>query len=86
MVPEEGRKVLLDINLREVELEPSVDLADVASKLEGYSGADITNVCRSVGAWQAESLAVLAGWCHAHRWLLALPFFLLFLSLTNGLM
>lgn len=42
----EGRKVLLDINLREVELEPLVDLTEVASKLEGYSGADITNVCR----------------------------------------
>lgn len=42
----EGRKVLLDINLREVECEPSVDLAEVAEKLDGYSGADITNVCR----------------------------------------
>lgn len=77
---------MLDINLREVELEPTVDLADVASKLEGYSGADITNVCRSVGAWQAEGLAVLVGWCQAPRWHLALPFLLLFLSVTNGLM
>ena len=44
----EGRQVLLDINLREVERDPTVDLADIASKLDGYSGADITNVCRSV--------------------------------------
>ncbi|KAK7476373.1 hypothetical protein BaRGS_00032373 [Batillaria attramentaria] len=42
----DGRKVLLDINLREVELEQSVDLQEVAEKLDGYSGADITNVCR----------------------------------------
>ncbi|XP_076445056.1 katanin p60 ATPase-containing subunit A1-like isoform X2 [Babylonia areolata] len=42
----EGRRVLLDINLREVELEAGVDLDQVAEKLEGYSGADITNVCR----------------------------------------
>lgn len=44
----EGRKALLEINLREVELEPTVDLAEIAEKLDGYSGADITNVCRLV--------------------------------------
>jgi len=43
----EGRKKLLEINLREVELSPDVDLDAVAAKLDGYSGADITNVCRS---------------------------------------
>lgn len=42
----EGRKKLLEINLREVELAPDVDLALIAEKLDGYSGADITNVCR----------------------------------------
>lgn len=42
----DGRKTLLDINLKEVELESTVNLGEVAQKLEGYSGADITNVCR----------------------------------------
>lgn len=42
----EGREALLKINLREVKVDLSVDLADIAKKLEGYSGADITNVCR----------------------------------------
>lgn len=42
----EGRKKLLEINLREVELASDVDLAGIAEKLDGYSGADITNVCR----------------------------------------
>jgi katanin p60 ATPase-containing subunit A1 len=42
----EGREALLKINLREVKLEPNVNLKDIASKLKGYSGADITNVCR----------------------------------------
>ncbi|XP_044765909.1 katanin p60 ATPase-containing subunit A-like 1 [Coccinella septempunctata] len=42
----EGREALLRINLREVKLDPEVNLADIAEKLDGFSGADITNVCR----------------------------------------
>ncbi|XP_001601295.1 katanin p60 ATPase-containing subunit A-like 1 [Nasonia vitripennis] len=42
----EGREALLKINLREVKVDDSVNLSDIAEKLEGYSGADITNVCR----------------------------------------
>lgn len=45
---DEGREALLKINLREVKVDSSVNLADIAKKLEGYSGADITNVCRWV--------------------------------------
>jgi katanin p60 ATPase-containing subunit A1 len=41
-----GRSALLRINLREVTLDDDVDLDEVASKLEGYSGADVTTVCR----------------------------------------
>ncbi|XP_077392093.1 katanin p60 ATPase-containing subunit A-like 1 isoform X2 [Festucalex cinctus] len=41
-----GRVELLKINLREVELAADVDLDQIAEKTEGYSGADITNVCR----------------------------------------
>ena len=42
----EGRRQLLDINLKGVPLKDDVDLDEIATKLEGYSGADITNVCR----------------------------------------
>ncbi|KAK7603768.1 hypothetical protein V9T40_003767 [Parthenolecanium corni] len=42
----DGREALLKINLREVKLDESVSLKDIAKKLNGYSGADITNVCR----------------------------------------
>jgi len=35
---------LLRINLKNVELAPCVDLEELASKMNGYSGADITNV------------------------------------------
>ncbi|KAH0505392.1 Katanin p60 ATPase-containing subunit A-like 1 [Microtus ochrogaster] len=41
-----GRAELLKISLREVELDPDIRLEDIADKIEGYSGADITNVCR----------------------------------------
>lgn len=41
-----GREALLDISLREVERDPSLDMAQVAKNLSGYSGSDITNVCR----------------------------------------
>ncbi|XP_063832419.1 katanin p60 ATPase-containing subunit A-like 1 [Ostrinia nubilalis] len=43
---QEGREALLQISLREVKLDADVDLRQVAKKLDGYSGADITNVCR----------------------------------------
>lgn len=42
----DGREALLKINLREVKLDDSVSLKEIAKKLNGYSGADITNVCR----------------------------------------
>ncbi|KAL1460533.1 hypothetical protein WDU94_012510 [Cyamophila willieti] len=41
-----GREALLKINLKEVKVDPAVDLNKIASQLDGYSGADITNVCR----------------------------------------
>ncbi|XP_058474243.1 katanin p60 ATPase-containing subunit A-like 1 [Solea solea] len=41
-----GRAELLKINLKEVEVAADVDLDVIAEKTEGYSGADITNVCR----------------------------------------
>jgi len=42
----EGREALLGINLREISTSQDLSLPDVASWLDGYSGADITNVCR----------------------------------------
>eukprot|EP01127_Copromyxa_protea_P001988 TRINITY_DN11890_c0_g1_i1.p1 TRINITY_DN11890_c0_g1~~TRINITY_DN11890_c0_g1_i1.p1 ORF type:complete len:527 (+),score=119.83 TRINITY_DN11890_c0_g1_i1:33-1583(+) len=43
---EEGRRQLLDINLREMKISTDVDLDDLVAGFDGYSGADITNVCR----------------------------------------
>lgn len=43
---DEGREALLKINLRDVKVDEAVDLGGISRRLEGYSGADITNVCR----------------------------------------
>eukprot|EP01041_Mallomonas_annulata_P004880 gene4880-9730_t len=42
----EGRKALFDINMKEVQLGSDVNLDELAEKSEGYSGADVANVCR----------------------------------------
>merc|ERR1712013_464319 len=42
----EGREALLKINLKGVKVVDELDLKAIARKLDGYSGADITNVCR----------------------------------------
>ena len=44
--PAKGRVELLRINLLELELEGDVDMDRIAQQMDGYSGADITNVCR----------------------------------------
>lgn len=41
-----GRADLLKINLKELELANDVELDKIAEQMEGYSGADITIVCR----------------------------------------
>ncbi|KRX76461.1 Katanin p60 ATPase-containing subunit A1 [Trichinella sp. T6] len=40
------RLEMLKLNLRDLKLADDLDLAEIAEKLEGYSGADLTNVCR----------------------------------------
>lgn len=42
----ESRMELFRINMKGVELEPDVDLKELARLSEGYSGADVANVCR----------------------------------------
>lgn len=37
---------MLRINLKEVQLQPSVQLEEVVKKTDGYSGADIALLCR----------------------------------------
>ncbi|XP_051216919.1 katanin p60 ATPase-containing subunit A1-like [Lolium perenne] len=42
----ESRKSLININLRTVEVSSDVNIDEVAKRTEGYSGDDLTNVCR----------------------------------------
>lgn len=52
----EARHALLDINLREVKLADDVDLDHISELCEGYSGADITNVCRDASMMSMRRL------------------------------
>ena len=47
-----GRKELITINMRGVEISDDVDLDALAEAMDGYSGSDISNVCRD-GAMKA---------------------------------
>ena len=41
-----GRKQLFDINMKGIKLEEGIDYAHLIAVTEGYSGADLANVCR----------------------------------------
>jgi katanin p60 ATPase-containing subunit A1 len=41
-----GRKNLFTINLKNIALDPSINFDELVKRTEGYSGADISNVCR----------------------------------------
>ncbi|CAD8093537.1 unnamed protein product [Paramecium primaurelia] len=41
-----GRKLLFEINLNSLKLSPNINWDQLVKKCEGYSGADIANVCR----------------------------------------
>jgi len=42
----EAREALLELNLKDVKLDNDVKIKDVGKRLAGYSGADLTSVCR----------------------------------------
>eukprot|EP00897_Mesotaenium_endlicherianum_P000826 jgi/Mesen1/10744/ME000901S10097 len=43
---EESRRSLVHINLKDVEMAEDVNVDELARRMEGYSGDDITNICR----------------------------------------
>ncbi len=43
---EKGRRKLFEISLKQIKLEEKIDWGKMVKATEGYSGADISNVCR----------------------------------------
>ena len=52
---------LVRINLRGVDVAPDVDLDEVARRTEGYSGDDLTNICRDASAYPTAKICL-----HSH--------------------
>ena len=50
-----GREQLFKINLREINLDNSVSIEKLVASTEGYSGADITSVCRDAAMMPLRS-------------------------------
>jgi len=46
---EKARLAIFKVHTKEMALAPDVDLAELARRTEGYSGADIAEVCRKAG-------------------------------------
>jgi katanin p60 ATPase-containing subunit A1 len=42
----EGRMSLIKINLKGLEVNDDIDFDEIVRKTDGYSGADMSNVCR----------------------------------------
>lgn len=57
---EEGRLQLFKINLKGIKLEDNVDFNVIVKKTDGYSGSDISNVCREA-AMMAMRKKILSG-------------------------
>jgi katanin p60 ATPase-containing subunit A1 len=51
-----ARRALLELNMRQLRLSEDVDIAGLAALCEGYSGADITNVCRDASMMSMRRL------------------------------
>lgn len=63
----EARKALLGINLREVKITDDVDLDQVATLTDGYSGADITSLCRDASMMGMRRLIDEKGLSHIQQ-------------------
>jgi len=51
-----GRLALFKLSMRDVEVADDVDLDELAAKTDGYSGADVANVCRDAAMMSVRRL------------------------------
>ncbi|CAF0987036.1 unnamed protein product [Didymodactylos carnosus] len=63
----ETRKQLLEINLNDVQLDEDVNLDLLAEQLEGYSGSDITNVCRDAAMMNMRRITLNLSMAQVHN-------------------
>ena len=56
-----GRHRLFDINLQGIQINPDVDFTELVKKTEGYSGADIANVCREAAMMPMRRKVLMGG-------------------------
>lgn len=49
-----GREAILKVHVRNVKLDPSVDLMSVAQQTPGFSGADLANICNEAALLAAR--------------------------------
>ena len=42
----EGRQKMLDINMKGLDMDSDIDWAHIVKMTEGFSGADMSNICR----------------------------------------
>lgn len=58
---EEGRTQLFKINLTGVDLGADIDFEKLVNVTEGYSGADISNVCREAAMMPLRKKLLMGG-------------------------
>ncbi|MFH0927236.1 MAG: CDC48 family AAA ATPase, partial [Candidatus Micrarchaeota archaeon] len=61
-VPDEGARLeILKVHTKRMPLEPGVDLASLAKASDGYTGADVENLCREAGMEAIRRISLAAG-------------------------
>ena len=58
---EKGRAELFKINLRDIKQDEDIDWELLVKKTEGYSGADISNVCREAAMMPMRKMLLQGG-------------------------
>lgn len=49
LILDQARAEILQLNLRSIDTDPSIDINELADITEGYSGAEIVDICQTAG-------------------------------------
>lgn len=63
----EGRRQLFEINLKGISLDENIDFETLVQMTEGYSGADVSNVCREAAMMPLRKKLAAGGGICANR-------------------